>query len=68
MTVAVAVGWPVFEQCEMRLATQLDQDVLRFAPSSQGRAIRVVTEVDGTACSRRWLSTISPDDHGAGLL
>jgi purine nucleosidase len=58
VTVAAALGLPEVHQRETFLITHLDRGLLRFIPSAQGRAVRVVTEVDGPLFSRTWLSAV----------
>jgi len=60
VTVAVALGLSEIREHDTFLTTRLDQGILRFVPSARGRAVRVVTEVDGPLFSGMWLSAVSP--------
>ncbi|MEQ7127010.1 nucleoside hydrolase [Actinopolymorpha sp. B11F2] len=58
LTCAVAVGWEGVEVTEHRLQPVLDNHVLRFHPTSDGRAIKVLDDVDGDAFTDIWLAAV----------
>ncbi len=43
---------------DVRLQPVLNADVLRFQPGETGRALRVVTNVDGEAFTDTWLTAV----------
>ena len=49
----------VVERREMHLATELDGGTLRFVERADGRAVDVITEVDGAAFAAHWLATVT---------
>lgn len=58
VTAAVALRWSGARMEEMRLQPVLRDGVLRFEESDYGRPMRVVVDVDGSAFSEYWLSTL----------
>lgn len=55
---AVALGWEGATVLDVRLQPVLNADVLRFQPGETGRALRVVTNVDGEAFTDTWLTAV----------
>lgn len=55
---AVAVGWPGAVLEDMTLMTVVEDDVLRWHRSSDGRPTRVLTDVDGPAFTEVWLTAV----------
>ena len=55
---AVAVGWDGVTVEERRLTPVMDDGALRLTESDDGRAVRVVTAVDGPAFAERWLRAV----------
>ncbi|MGH3489141.1 MAG: nucleoside hydrolase, partial [Actinopolymorphaceae bacterium] len=56
---AAAVGWDGADVVEQHLQPVLDKDgLLRFQPAENGRAIRVLVDIDSAAFTETWLSAI----------
>lgn len=55
---AVAVDWPGTVLEERPLRSVVEQGVLRWDPSPDGRVTRVLTDVDGPAFTEAWLSAV----------
>lgn len=55
---AVALGWSGATVEDMRLQLVMRDHVLSFQPGSEGRSIRVVLDVDGSAFREMWLSAV----------
>jgi purine nucleosidase len=55
---AVAVDWSGASIQEMRLRAAMHDDVLRFEEHPDGRATRVLVDVDAEDFPERWLSTL----------
>lgn len=62
---AVALGWPGADVQTMALEPVLEGEVLRFAPSDEGRAVRVVVGLDGPAFADLWLTAVEVADRRA---
>jgi inosine-uridine nucleoside N-ribohydrolase len=55
---AVALGWPGATVAQMRLATLLEDGVLRFRVEQGGRTTGVLTDLDGRAFGEAWLAAV----------
>ena len=55
---AVAMGWNGATVTPMQLRPVLDGEVLRFAPDTDGRAVRMVKDVDVDAFTELWLRAV----------
>lgn len=62
---AVAVGWPGAVIADMTLTTAVEEDVLRWYRSPNGRSTRVLTDVDGPAFTEAWLAAVEGAQAGA---
>lgn len=60
---AVALGWPGATMRDIRVQPVLDGGVLRFQPDKAGRALHVVTDVDGEAFTDTWLTAVEAAQH-----
>jgi hypothetical protein len=58
---AVALGWNGAAVEKKRLRLDTGDGFLRLKVDDRGRAIRVVTEVDGEAFNRLWLDMVAPE-------
>jgi inosine-uridine nucleoside N-ribohydrolase len=58
VTCAVALGWTGAVVEEMHLQAIVENEVLRFQPHPEGRATRVVVEVDGARFTQTWLTAV----------
>lgn len=56
---AVALDWPGAVVEDMTLTTEVEDDVLRWHRSTAGRAVRVLTDVDGPAFTEVWLAAVA---------
>ena len=61
---AVALDWPGAVVESMTLLTAVDEGVLRWHRSQDGRPTRVLTRVDGPAFTDRWLSAVEQAQAG----
>ncbi|MEP6665084.1 MAG: nucleoside hydrolase [Nocardioidaceae bacterium] len=55
---AVAAGWPGVSTDVLRLKVTTHDGVLQFRPDPDGRAVRVVTDVDSHAFKQAWLAAV----------
>ncbi len=55
---ALAVGWSAAVVEEMRLEPAVETGVLRFRPSAEGRAMRVLIDLDPDAFREAWLASV----------
>jgi len=61
---AVALGWSGAVVDERRLRPVLKGDTLRFEPDDDGRAVRVLIDVDGASFSETWLASVEAAQTG----
>ena len=62
VTCAVAAGWSGATLEELRLATEMDGEVVRFRERPQGRPTRAVLDIDADDFRDRWLRSIEAAD------
>lgn len=55
---AVALGWPGASVEQQRLAALIEDGVLRFHETGEGKRTGVVTAVDGVAFAEAWLTAV----------
>lgn len=60
---AVALGWSGAVTAFMNLRPVFDGILLRFEPVDDGKAVRVVLDVDGSNFADTWLTAIERADH-----
>lgn len=66
VTCATALEWGGVAKESRRLRAVMDGELLRLQDDESGRAVEVVTRVDGEAFSASWLSAVEAADAAAG--
>lgn len=67
VTCAVAAGWTGALVEEMQIEPVLEDDVLRFVPDVDGRAINVVTDIDAADFEAQWFGCLASAQRAAFL-